>query len=43
MRVVFADSYYWIAFINERDAGHDDAIEFSQSFSLGIRSRPSGC
>ena len=32
MRAVFADSYYYIAFINERDAGHEAAIEFSQSY-----------
>jgi predicted nucleic acid-binding protein len=32
MKVVFADSYYYIAFINERDAAHSDAIEYSRSF-----------
>jgi len=32
MRVVFADSYYYLAFVNERDAGYSEAIEFSHSY-----------
>ncbi len=32
MNVVFADSYYYLAFVNERDAGHQGAIEFSKTF-----------
>src|SRR5438552_3106053 len=32
MNVVFADSYYYIAFVNERDGGHEGAMEFSRSF-----------
>ncbi len=31
MSVVFADSYCYLAIVNERDAGHQAAIEFSQS------------
>jgi predicted nucleic acid-binding protein len=32
MNVVFADSYYYLAFLNPRDAGHTAAIDFSKSF-----------
>lgn len=32
MRTVFADSYYYLAFVNERDAGYEAAIEYSRSF-----------
>lgn len=32
MKAVFADSYYYLAFINPRDAGHQDTIRFAQSF-----------
>jgi predicted nucleic acid-binding protein len=32
MNAVFADSYYYLAFVNERDAGHESAMEFSRSY-----------
>ena len=32
MRTVFADSYYYLAFVNERDAGHTRASEFARSY-----------
>jgi uncharacterized protein len=32
MRTVFADSYYYLAAVNERDQGHAKAVEFVQSF-----------
>lgn len=32
MRAVFADSYYYLAFINPRDAGHERTVEFAQAF-----------
>jgi predicted nucleic acid-binding protein len=32
MKTVFADSYYYIALVNERDAGHEDAMKFSRSY-----------
>jgi uncharacterized protein len=32
MNAVFADSYYYLAFVNERDSGHARAVEFSQSY-----------
>ena len=31
MRKVFADTYYWIALINDRDQGHDAAEAISQT------------
>jgi predicted nucleic acid-binding protein len=33
MNVVFADSYYFLAFLNERDGGHSRAIQFSTSYA----------
>ena len=33
MRIVFADAYYYLAFVNERDAGHVAAIQFSQIYA----------
>lgn len=32
---VFADSYYYLAFVNERDAGHERVIEFSRAYMGG--------
>lgn len=32
MKTVFADAYYYLAFVNERDAGHERAVEFSQTY-----------
>jgi uncharacterized protein len=32
MRAVFADSYYYLAFVNERDAGHGVALEYSRNY-----------
>lgn len=32
MRTVFADSYYYLAFVNELDSGHQRALEFSCSY-----------
>jgi uncharacterized protein len=32
MKTVFADSYYYLAFVNERDAGHERALDFSRSY-----------
>jgi predicted nucleic acid-binding protein len=32
MRAVFVDSYYYLAFVNERDAGHNAAIEYSRKY-----------
>jgi hypothetical protein len=32
MKALFADSYYYIAFVNERDGGHEHALEFSRSY-----------
>ena len=32
MNTVFADTYYYLAFVNERDAGHQRAVEFSRSY-----------
>ena len=32
MKAVFADSYYYLAFVNPRDEGHARAVEFSRSF-----------
>jgi predicted nucleic acid-binding protein len=28
----FADSYYYLALVNDRDAGHEKALEFSRRF-----------
>ncbi len=28
----FADSYYYLALVNERDAGHEKALEFSRRY-----------
>lgn len=33
MRTVFADTHYFIAFFNERDAAHGKAVEFTNRFS----------
>jgi len=32
MKTVFADSYYFLAFVNPRDAGHERALDFSRSY-----------
>jgi hypothetical protein len=32
VNIVFADSYYYLAFVNESDAGHRRALEFSRSY-----------
>jgi uncharacterized protein len=32
MTTVFADSYYYLAQVNERDDGHTKAVEFAKSF-----------
>jgi predicted nucleic acid-binding protein len=32
MKAVFADSYYYLAFVNERDAGYEAAIEYSRTY-----------
>jgi predicted nucleic acid-binding protein len=32
MSTVVADSYYYLAFVNERDSGHEKTIGFSSSF-----------
>jgi hypothetical protein len=32
MNTIFADSYYYLAFVNDRDAGHVRAIDYSRSF-----------
>jgi len=32
MTTVFADSYYYLAQVNERDEGHAKAVEFAKSF-----------
>ena len=32
MKTVFADSYYYLAFVNVSDAGHERALEFSRSY-----------
>lgn len=32
MRTVFADSYYFVALLSERDQGHARAVAFAQSF-----------
>ena len=32
MKTIFADSYYYLAFVNDRDAGHERALEFSRSY-----------
>lgn len=32
MRTVFADPYYYLAFVNERDAGHESALELSRTY-----------
>jgi predicted nucleic acid-binding protein len=32
MKSLFADSYYYIAFVNPRDAAHAKALDFSHSF-----------
>ena len=32
MIVNFADSYYYLALVNERDAGHEKALEFSRRY-----------
>jgi predicted nucleic acid-binding protein len=31
-KLVFADTYYYLALINERDDGHERAVEFARSF-----------
>lgn len=32
MNALFADSYYYIAFVNQRDAAHEKALDFSHSY-----------
>src|SRR5882757_7644644 len=32
MRAVFADSYYYLAFVNERGAGYEAAIAYSRTY-----------
>jgi predicted nucleic acid-binding protein len=32
MNTVFADSYYYLAFVNDRDSGHERAVDFSRSY-----------
>jgi predicted nucleic acid-binding protein len=32
MKTVFADSYYYLAFVNERDAGHGSAMDFARTY-----------
>jgi uncharacterized protein len=32
MNTVFADSYYYLAFVNEEDGGHSRAVEYSSTF-----------
>jgi predicted nucleic acid-binding protein len=32
MSTVFADSYYYLAIVNDRDTGHARAVEYSRSF-----------
>lgn len=34
MRVVFADTYYWIAILNDRDQGHAAAQALAQTLQL---------
>ena len=36
MNRVFADSYYFIALLNERDAAHHRAVGFSRNFRGGV-------
>src|SRR5262245_58076353 len=33
MMLVFADTYYWLALINPRDAAHTEALALSQSLT----------
>jgi predicted nucleic acid-binding protein len=33
MNVVFADTFYFLAFLGERDSKHDRAMEFSQEYT----------
>ena len=32
MRTVFADSYYYLALVNERDAGYEGAVDYSLTY-----------
>lgn len=32
MNLIFADSYYYIAFVNQRDEGHAKALDFSRDY-----------
>ncbi|MCC6491907.1 MAG: hypothetical protein IT424_02680 [Pirellulales bacterium] len=32
MKTVFADAYYYVAFVSSRDAGHVKAQEFSRTY-----------
>ncbi len=32
MNTIFADSYYYLAFVNDRDAGHVRALDYSRTF-----------
>lgn len=32
MSVVFLDTYYYLAFVNEQDAGHGRAVAFAESY-----------
>jgi predicted nucleic acid-binding protein len=36
MKTVFADTFYYLAFLGERDAAHDRAIRFSEKYTGGI-------
>ena len=33
MNVVFADAFYFLAFLGEKDSKHDRAMEFSQEYT----------
>ena len=33
MRTVFADTFYYFAFVNERDPAHWKAVDFTQNFT----------
>ena len=32
MTVVFADTYYYLALVSPRDAGHERAVAFSRAY-----------
>jgi uncharacterized protein len=33
MNVVFADTFYYLAYLGERDSAHEQAVRFSQTYS----------